>query len=651
MNINEMTKLVDQLNYYTKLYDEGNPEVPDATWDQLYFMLQGMEKKSGIVLSDSPTNKINYYSVNNLNKVAHNHPMASLAKTKDVEEIKSFVSDNEFIAMLKMDGLTCSITYQDGQIIRAETRGNGEIGEDITHNIKTVKGIPVSIPVEGEFIVDGEVICTYEDFEQFSNKFANPRNFAAGSIRLLDNKECATRHLTFIVWDCIKGLDDIPTLGGKLTKLDEYGFRFCPFLVEKIENDNFDDRFHYISNFLTAWANHFTYPYDGLVFKYNNCDCYSSLGMTAHHPRAALSFKFYDEEYETYLRNINWQLGKTGQICPVAIFDEVDTSSSTISRASLHNLNIMRQLLGKPYIGQKIWVCKQNEIIPQVVRAEKENYIQDLILDIPTKCPCCGSDTFIKDDFLYCSNPECEGKMINKLIHFCSKKGLDIKGLSESTLQKLMNWEWISSVSDIYKLFDYRNEWYKKTGFGVKSVDNILEAIENSKECEMWQFISAFGIPLIGTTYAKIICQKVKTINDFIAYTDTDFDFTKWNNFGPEINASLHNFDYSEMIYMLDNYFKDTIKNSLWKNPEEEKKKENAAAGKTFVITGRLDSFKNRDEAVAAIEAAGGKVVNSVSKKTDYLVNNDFSSKSSKNVRAQELGIPVITEEQLRELL
>lgn len=291
-------------------------------------MLQGMEKKSGIILSDSPTNKINYYSVNNLNKVAHNHPMASLAKTKDVEEIKSFVGDNEFIAMLKMDGLTCSITYQDGQIVRAETRGNGEIGEDITHNIKTVKGIPVSIPVEGEFIVDGEVICTYEDFEPFSDKFANPRNFAAGSIRLLDNKECATRHLTFVAWDCIKGLDDIPTLGEKLAKLDEYGFRFCPFLVEKIENDNFDDRFNYISNFLTAWANHFSYPYDGLVFKYNNCNYYSSLGMTAHHPRAALAFKFYDEEYETYLKDIEWSMGKTGQICPVAIFDSLDINGT-----------------------------------------------------------------------------------------------------------------------------------------------------------------------------------------------------------------------------------------------------------------------------------------------------------------------------------
>ena len=337
-------------------------------------MLQGMEKKSGIILSDSPTNKVNYYSVNNLNKVTHNHPMASLAKTKDIEEIKSFVGDNEFIAMLKMDGLTCSITYQDGQIVRAETRGNGEIGEDITHNIKTVKGIPVSIPVEGEFIVDGEVICTYEDFQQFSNEFANPRNFAAGSIRLLDNKECATRHLTFIAWDCIKGLDDIPTLGGKLTKLDEYGFRFCPFLIDKIENKNFDDRFYCITKFLTAWANEFSYPYDGLVFKYNNCDYYSSLGMTAHHPRAALAYKFYDEEYETYLRDINWQLGKTGQITPVAIFDEVDTGNSTISRASLHNLNIMRQIFGEnPYKGQPIWVCKQNEIIPQVIRADHKN--------------------------------------------------------------------------------------------------------------------------------------------------------------------------------------------------------------------------------------------------------------------------------------
>lgn len=649
-----MQKLVDQLNYYTKLYDEGNPEISDATWDQLYFMLQRMEKKSGIILSDSPTNKINYYSVNNLNKVTHNHPMASLAKTKNIEEIKSFVGDNEVIAMLKMDGLTCSITYQDGQIVRAETRGNGEIGEDITHNIKTVKGIPVLIPIKDEFIVDGEIICTYEDFKQFSNEFANPRNFAAGSIRLLDNRECATRHLTFIAWDCIKGLDEFPTLGEKLTKLDEYGFKFCPFLVEKIENNDFDDRFSYISNFLTAWGNHFSYPYDGLVFKYNDCNYYSSLGMTAHHPRSALAFKFYDEEYETYLKDIEYTMGKTGILTPVAIFEEVDTGDSIISRASVHNLNIMKQILGeRPYIGQKIWVCKQNEIIPQIVKAEKENYIQDLILDIPKKCPCCGADTFIKDDFLYCSNKECEGKLINKLDHFVGKKGLDIKGLSKATLQKLINWEWVNSISDIFELHQYRNEWYKKDGFGVKSVDNILEAIENSKECELWQFISALSIPLIGSTYAKEIARRCAGWLQFMECVGPHmigdgYNFMQWNGFGFEMDKSLHSFDYTEANELVSNVLH--LKNSLWINPEEQTKESNIS-GKNFVITGKLSHYKNRDELVAVIEAAGGKVVSSVSKNTNYLVNNDINSTSSKNIKAKSLGIPIITEEQLLTLL
>lgn len=648
--LDEMQELIDKLNYYIKMYDEGTPVISDKEYDDLYFQLEKLEEESGICMANSPTCHVDYFSLNELKKVKHSHPMLSLNKTKTIQDILNFKSDKDVIAMLKMDGLTCSIRYEQGVLISAETRGNGEVGEDITHNIITVKGVPIEIPFKDTLVVDGEVICTYKDFELFSDKFANPRNFAAGSIRLLSNGECANRHLTFVAWDIIEGFNDCKTLTEKLYKIDSLGFNFVPHL-QWPENKVNEDTFNHISILLTDWAKNddFQYPYDGLVFKYNNCEYYSSLGETGHHPKGGLAFKFYDEEYETYLKDIEWSMGKTGQITPVAIFEEVDTGDSIISRASIHNLNIMKQILGEhPYIGQKIWVCKQNEIIPQIVKAEKENYIQDLILDIPNKCPCCGADTFIKDDFLYCSNKDCEGKLINKLDHFVGKKGLDIKGLSKATLQKLINWEWVNSISDIFELYQHRNEWYKKDGFGVKSVDNILEAIENSKECELWQFISSLSIPLIGSTYAKEIARQENDWHNIREDIEKQFDFTCWENFGPNMDASLHNFNYFEADKLASEILH--LKNSLWINPEEQKK-ENNISGKNFVITGKLFHYKNRDELIAVIEAAGGKVVSSVSKNTNYLVNNDINSTSSKNIKAKSLGIPIITEEQLLTLL
>ena len=361
-----MQELIDKLNYYIKMYDEGTPVISDKEYDDLYFQLEKLEEESGIYMANSPTCHVDYFSLNELKKVKHSHPMLSLNKTKSIQDILDFRNDKDVIAMLKMDGLTCSIRYEQGTLVSAETRGNGEIGEDITHNIVTVKGVPIEIPFKDTLVVDGEVICTYKDFELFSNKFANPRNFAAGSIRLLNNGECANRHLTFVVWDIIEGFEDCETLSEKLYKIDLLGFNFVPHLVWPKERNN-EDTFNHISTLLTNWAksNEFQYPYDGLVFKYNDCEYYSSLGETGHHPKGGLAFKFYDEEYETYLKDIEWSMGKTGQITPVAIFEEVDTGDSIISRASIHNLNIMKQILGdRPYIGQKIWVCKQNEIIP-----------------------------------------------------------------------------------------------------------------------------------------------------------------------------------------------------------------------------------------------------------------------------------------------
>ena len=643
----EIRPLIDKLNYYTKMYDEGHPEISDREWDDMYFHLEKLEEETGISLGNSPTIHVDYQVVNQLKKVKHNHPMLSLDKTKSEDEVIEFLAGHDGIAMAKMDGLTCSLCYEDGLLISAETRGNGEIGEDILQNIVRVKGVPIEIPFKDKLVVDGEVICTYEDFEDFSSTYKNPRNFASGSIRLLDSRASAQRRLTFVAWDCITGLDEYKNLSQKIIHLDSLGFIIVPFLVLPINNS---DKINHAISLIKGMAKDFSYPIDGIVFKYNNCEYYQSLGATEHHFRGGLAFKFYDEEYETNLKDIEWSMGKTGILTPVAIYDDVDTDDSIINRASLHNLNIMNQLLGKPYKGQKIWVCKQNEIIPQVVRSERSDASLTYI-DIPAKCPVCGSNTYVKDDFLYCSNPNCDGKFINQLVHFCGKKGLDIKGLSEATLQKLVDWGWINNYQELFSLSNFRNEWIKKPGFGQKSVDKLLSTIEEARHCELWQFISALSIPLIGSTYAKEIAKKCKDWFSFREYIEKNYDFTAWDRFGYEMNDSLYRFNYSQaddLAYkILD------VHNSLWVDPQVTMPtiKFSEVNGKTFVITGAVRQFQNRDEVKAAIEAHGGKVTASVSKNTDYLINNDINSTSSKNVKAKQLGIPIITEEQLIAML
>ena len=645
--VDEMRDLIEKLNHYTKLYDEGKSPISDKEWDDMYFHLKKLEEETGISLGNSPTIHIDYQVVNQLKKVKHNHPMLSLDKTKSEDEVVEFLADHDGIAMAKMDGLTCSLCYEDGLLISAETRGNGEIGEDILQNIVRVKGVPIEIPFKDKLVVDGEVICTYEDFEDFSSTYKNPRNFASGSIRLLDSRASSQRRLTFVAWDCITGLDEYKNLSQKIIHLDSLGFIIVPFLVLPINNS---DKINHAISLIKGMAKDFSYPIDGIVFKYNNCEYYQSLGATEHHFRGGLAFKFYDEEYETNLKDIEWSMGKTGILTPVAIYDDVDTDDSIINRASLHNLNIMNQLLGKPYKGQKIWVCKQNEIIPQVVRSERSDVALTYI-DIPAKCPVCGSDTYVKDDFLYCSNSNCDGKFINQLVHFCGKKGLDIKGLSEATLQKLVDWGWINNYQELFSLSNFRDEWIKKPGFGQKSVDKLLSTIEEVRYCELWQFISALSIPLIGSTYAKEIAKKCKDWFSFREYIEKNYDFTDWDRFGYEMNDSLHRFNYSQaddLAYkILD------IHNSLWIDPQGTTPtiKFSEVNGKTFVITGAVHQFQNRDEVKTVIETHGGKVTASVSKNTDYLINNDINSTSSKNIKAKQLGIPIITEEQLIAML
>ena len=629
-NFDTMRDLIEKLNYYTKLYDEGNPAISDKEWDDMYFQLQELEKESGVILSNSPTAKINYAVKNSLEKVEHNHLMLSLDKTKNEDDVVNFLNGHDAIAMAKMDGLTCSIKYQNGMLISAETRGNGEIGEDITHNIIFCKGVPLSIPIQDEVIVDGEIICTYTDFQEFEDNYANPRNFAAGSIRLLDSKECKKRKLTFIAWDCIKGIDKT-TLSEKLLLLDQFGFIFVPYVImsESIH-------VHHAIELLQKWAKDEGLPIDGIVFKYNDCEYYQSLGYTEHHFRGGLAFKFYDETYPTALRGIEWSMGRTGQLTPVAKFDDIDFGDSIVNKASLHNLNIMKQTLGSfPYKGEKIWVAKMNMIIPQIMQAEQRNSSEDIHFELPKVCPICGEPTVVKDDFLYCSNPECDGKLINKLDHFCGKKGMDIKGLSKATLEKLVDWDWVQNFNSIYDLYLHREEWIKKPGFGTASVDKILAAIEKSRHTELWRVIAAAGIPEIGVTASKTIANHYKTWKAFRSAIFEGKDFSHLPDFGYIMNNNIHNYDFEIMDDV-------AAKMIFQKDPNENKTQ--LLTGKQFCITGKVYKWNNRDSLKQWIENHGGKVTSSVTSKTDYLINNDTESTTAKHLTAKKLNIPIISE-------
>lgn len=645
-----MEELIEKLNDATKAYDEGHPYITDKEWDDMYFALEEMEEQTGIILSNSPTVHVDYFCVNELKKVKHNHPMLSLDKTKSIDEVKKFCKDQRICAMAKMDGLTCSIWYEDGLIVRAETRGNGQVGEDITHNIPVVLGVPLTIPTKDKVVVDGEIICDWNTFKEFNGMFANPRNFAAGSIRLLDNGECRERKLSFVAWDCIEGLDSCETLTEKLFKLDKWGFNFVPHLLLTAKDQNIE---HAIV-LLKEWAKEFYYPIDGIVFKYDNCAYYNSLGATEHHFRGGLAYKFYDEIYETHLEGIEWSLGRTGVLTPIAILEPVEIDGSIIERASMHNVSIMKKLLpyGLASTGMTVGVYKANMIIPQIAYIkDTPNTMGSNIITHPWVCPICGGKVELvktNDTENYiCANPECEGKLINKLDHFCGKKGLDIKGLSEATLTKLMDWGWLDSISDLFKLKDHLKEWAAKPGFGVKSVDNILTAIENARYCELWQFISALSIPLIGSTYAKEMAKHEPEWFHIREDIEGGYDFTNWDGFGPEMDASLHNFDYKEADDLVFNKVV-ILKNSYYKiNTGNEELPLN---GKVFCITGRLETFKNRNEAKDKIESLGGKVTDSVTKNTSYLVNNDVNSTSSKNLSAKKLNIPIITESELTAL-
>lgn len=645
----KMKELVRVLNAHRDdYYNKQSPTISDYEYDQLFDELKKLEEKTGVILSNSPTQTVGYEVKSELKKVTHNHPMLSLDKTKSIDDLKKFLGDKNGILMLKLDGLTVSLRYINGDLVSAETRGNGEIGEDILHNAKVFSNIPVHINYGGELIVDGEAIITYDTFECINTnlpegeKYKNPRNLVSGSVRQLDSKIAAERNIKFIAWKMVNG-DDSNSFNKRLNILHDLGFEVTPrYIVNKeVIGDLIDC--------LKGTAEHCKFPIDGMVLGYDDVAYGESLGATGHHLRSQMAFKFYDEEVETTLKSIDWTMGKTGVLTPTAIFEPVEIDGTTVERASLHNISILNETLGgTPHVGQKITVYKANQIIPQVLSADKKPNYNNTIF-IPLRCPICGGNTEVKQEnnsqVLICSNDNCKGKLLGKLVHFVSKNAMNIDGLSEATLEKFINKGWLNSFKNVMNIKDYYYLIAVLDGFGAKSARKLIDAIEASKNTTLDRFIYSLCIPLIGRSASKTISQ----------YFDGSFErfynegclnyfvFENLEGFGFEMSYSMRQY-LNANIQMI----KELADIMTFETPKKEIVPQNInLVGKTFVITGSLNTFANRDEAKEQIEALGGKVSGSVSAKTSYLVNNDINSTSGKNKKAKELGVPIITEEDL----
>lgn len=622
--------LVNELNKHTELYDAGKPIISDKEWDDMYFKLMKLEQEWGYILPDSPTQKVNYTVVNELQKVKHNHPMLSLDKTKDWNEFVQYFMNKDVVGMIKLDGLTCSLRYVDGRLVSAETRGNGEEGEDVLHNALVVKNIPKKIDYTDELIVDGEIVCTKQDFEEFKEEYANPRNFTSGSIRLLDSKECAKRNLKFVLWNIIKG--PYNTVIDNFVKMQNLGFTVTPW------TSSFDWD---AKEFLVEQAEELGYPIDGLVGRFNDIAFGESLGTTGHHSRAAYAFKFYDELYETKLLDIEWTMGKTNTLTPTAVFETVNIDGTDVSKASLHNISIIKKLGLTNNCTVRVY--KANQIIPQIDSCLQDG---DYAIEIPKYCPVCSGATEVvkenESEVLMCTNSNCSGKLLGKLKFFVSKPAMNIDGLSEATLEFLINKGWIRRFKDIYYLRNHKIEWQKCDGFGKKSVEKILDAIEKSRDIKLENFIAALSIPNVGLSTAKIISQ----------YFNGDFN-KMINNLHCTMFAGLDGIGVltgkNIEDFMKDNFTEicELSKEFNFILLEKVEIKDNPLVGIKFCITGSFS--QSRDKLKEQLESKGAKFVSGVSKNLDILFCGEKAG--SKLTKAQGLGVKVIYEDELIKLL
>lgn len=645
-SIKKMKELGEKLREASRAYYQEDREImSNVEYDALYDTLSALEKETGIVLADSPTVNVGYEAVEQLPKEEHERPMLSLDKTKEREALREFIGEHPTLLSWKLDGLTIVLTYENGELIKAVTRGNGIVGEVITNNARVFKNIPLKISFKGRLVLRGEAIITYSDFEKINEtigdadaKYKNPRNLCSGSVRQLNNEITAKRNVRFYAFSLVsaEGVDFRNSREVQFRWLNEQGFEVVEY--RKITAETLDEAMDYFAEAVTT--NDF--PSDGLVALYDDIAYGESLGTTAKFPRNAMAFKWADEMRDTRLLEIEWSPSRTGLINPVAIFEPVELEGTTVSRASVHNISIMKEL--KLGIGDTIRVYKANMIIPQIA----ENLTGSGNAPIPHNCPACGQETIVKKEndveCLFCVNPGCPAKKIKSFGLFTSRDAMNIDGLSEATLEKFIARGFIHDFGDIFEISRYKDEIVEMEGFGQKSYDNLMESLERAKETTLPRVIYSLGIANIGLANAKVICRHFDNDLDRIRHASLE-EVSDIDTIGPVIAGNLVA------------YFKDEDNNrrldhlmSFLHIQEDSPKQEQIFEGMNFVITGSLVHFGNRSEAKELIESLGGKVTGSVTKKTNYLINNDIQSNSSKNKKARELGIPILSEEDFRKL-
>ena len=642
-----MTELVDLLNQAGRAYyQEAREIMSNFEYDRLYDELLSLEEELQTTLAASPTVHVGYEVVSELPKERHERPMLSLDKTKEVGRLKEFLGNQTALLSWKMDGLTIVLTYRDGALFKAVTRGNGEIGEVVTNNARVFKNIPLKIPYQGELILRGEAVIRYDDFERINEeiedvdaKYKNPRNLCSGSVRQLNNEITAKRNVRFYAFSLVRadGVDFENSRKRQMEWLKEQGFETVEYHM--VNAGTIEEEVAWFADQIQKNE----VPSDGLVLLYDDIAYGQSLGSTAKFPRDSFAFKWADEIRETTLREIEWSPSRTGLINPVAIFDPVELEGTTVSRASVHNISIMEELeLG---VGDRIQVYKANMIIPQIA----ENLTRSGVRDIPETCPVCSGKTEVRQILnakaLYCTNPQCQAKQIKAFTLFVSRDAMNIDGLSEATMEKLIGKGFIHEFADIYHLDEHREEIQGMDGFGEKSCQNLLDSIEASRETTLSRLIYALGIENVGAATAKLICRQFDDDPEKIADADREA-LSRIQGIGDVIAGT-----FTE-------YFQDPEKRVRYENllkevhlQKEERQEQQSFAGINFVITGSVTHFKNRNEVKEEIEKRGGKVTGSVTSKTNYLINNDTESTSSKNRKAKELGIPILSEEDFLDML
>lgn len=657
----KVTALVTKLNRYRhEYYNLAATSVSDAVYDHLFDELQELEKRTGIILSNSPTQTVGAVPVSSLKKVKHTIPLLSLDKTKQMEELLEMAARSASLLMLKLDGLTVKLCYEDGRLVEASTRGDGETGEMVTHNIPAFYNVPVSIPHKGRLVVIGEGIIHKDDFERIKGEISgadgkgacNARNLAAGSIRLLDPAACRKRHIYFYAFNVIEGMEGFGKSADRRGKLLEalrsLGFEVCPFLpiTEKISMEELEKGIRYLRDA----ANDRMLPIDGMVLRYDSLSYSRGCGRTGHHYKDGIAYKFEDEVQETVFRSVEWTPGRSGEIAPVAVFDTVEIDGCRVSRASLHNISFIRDLELHP--GCRILVSKRNMIIPHIEdNLDRGHYEKGMI---PKKCPCCGNPVRIYArkgsngrtiETFHCDNPDCRNQLLRKMVHFAGKKAMDISGISEAVIDRFIEKGFLHTCQDFYHLDRYRDEIIRMEGFGERSYEKLQESIEKSRHTTFVRYVVAMDIPMIGRTAGRVLDSFFKgNLQEFAKAAVDCFDFTSLPEFGEKMSRSIwewfHNYENLKL-------WKTLQKEIHFEEREEEtmknRTKNNPFAGCTVVATGKLENF-TRDGINSRITSLGATAGSSVTRKTDYLICGE--KPGSKLAKARELGIPVLTEQQ-----